>query len=348
MRDGQPGSEVGDEIDLKQLAGKLWGYKALIISSGFICFLIALVYVYLAAPRYEAKAFILPPSQSDVANFNYGRTSETELSRYGVKDVFDVFLRHFQGESLKRRFFEEVYLPSLSEAERQKTADELYAELSKKLVINQTSTTGVNRYSVVVRNSDPAKAKAWAEEYVEWAGVAAKAEMIKNVSLEAEVRARNLAQKIDTLRDSGLKVREDLIVRLREALGVAQQVGVVKPPLISGGLSGEVSAAMSGELTYMRGSQALDAAIKALEARRTDDPFIPGLRDLQVAYRFYQNLEVQPETVAVYRLDGPIELPDEPVGPKKSVLLVLGLFLGVLIGLMLATGRIVFFERRQG
>lgn len=347
MRDGQSGSGANDEIDLRQLAGKLWMHKVLIFSSAFLCFLVALVFVSLATPRYEAKTFVLPPSQSDVANFNYGRTRDTELNRYEVKDVFDVFLRNFQGESLRRKFFADFYLPSLSESARQKTTDELYADFSKTLMVTQAGTAGMNRYAVVVRNTDPGTAKAWAEEYVAQAGAAAKAEMIKNVSQEAEVRARNLAQKIETLRDSGQKVREDLIVRLQEALVVAREVGLNKPPMISGAMSSEVSAGMSGELTYMRGSQALDAAIKTLEARKSDDPFIKGLRELQVAYSFYRNLEVQPDTVEVYQLDGPTELPDEPTGPKKPIVLVLGAFVGALIGLMLATIRIVFLGRRK-
>ena len=94
------------------------------------------------------------------------------------------------------------------------------------------SGSAANHYVLTVRSGDPAVAKAWAEEYVKRAGAVAKSEMIKNVSEEAEVRARNLAQKINTLRDGGQKVREDLIVQLNEALQVAHQIGLEKPPLI--------------------------------------------------------------------------------------------------------------------
>jgi len=330
------------EIDFRDLVFVYWKQKLLIAFSGFIFFCFSIVYVCFSVSHYDAKAFIVPPAQSDIANFNYGRTNDTELKRYSVKDVYDVFLRNLHGEFLRREFFEDRYLPSLSSSERDRPVDLLYGEFSRVLTVS--GPVG-DRYVLTVRNRDPALSKAWAEEYLSRAGAAAKAEMIKNVSEEAEVRARNLAQKINTLRDSGQKVREDLIVQLREALQIAHAIDLETPPLISSLLSSEVSAEMSGELTYMRGSKALEAAIGTLEARKSDDPFIKGLRELQVAYSFYKNLEVKPEVVEVYRLDGPIELPDEPVGPKKIVIITLSLFLGVLVGFLIVTCRVFLFRR---
>ena len=340
---GEPSkSDFVEEFDFRDLLFLFWKQKILIVFSVFVFFCFSIFYIYFSKSRYEAKAYIVPPAQSDIANFNYGRTNDTELKRYSVEDVYGVFLRSLQGELLRRSFFEEYYLPSLSDADRERPLDMLYGEFSRILMV---SGSAANHYVLTVRSGDPAVAKAWAEEYVKRAGAVAKSEMIKNVSEEAEVRARNLAQKINTLRDGGQKVREDLIVQLNEALQVAHQIGLEKPPLISGALSSEVSAGMSGELTYMRGSKALEASIKALEGRKSDDPFIKGLRELQVTYSFYKNLEVEPEAVGVYRLDGPIEFPDEPIGPKKSVVITLGLLLGALVGFLIVTCRVFLFPR---
>lgn len=333
-----------DDVDFRDLIGAFWKQKVLIFFSVLVFLFLSLLYVYFSASRYQATALVLPPAQSDIANFNYGRTNDTELNRYSVKDVYDVFLRHLQAESLRRKFFDDYYLPTLSPEQRQRPLDALYGEFLRDLVISQVGG-GIDRYAVSVKNTDPATAKTWVEIYLAQAGAAAKSEMIKNVSQESEVRARNLAQKISTLRDSGQKVREDLIVQLREALEVARDVGLEKPPLISGGLSAQVSAGMSGELTYMRGSKALEAAIRALEMRKSDDPFIKGLRELQVSYSFYRNLEVQPDAVEVFRLDGPIELPDEPLGPKSSVILTLGIFVGALVGFLFVTLRVFLWRR---
>ncbi|QBF27929.1 chain-length determining protein [Pseudomonas tructae] len=347
MHEKQPSPGAADEIDLYELGVKFSRQWVLIAASIVLCFGIAGAYALLAEPTYEAKAFVLPPTQNDIADFNYGRTNESEMNRYDVKQVYDVFLRNLQAESLRRQFFKDIYLPSLSESERKKPMDSLYSEFSKKLLITSVAKPGSDRYAVTVQGNDPAVAKEWAEHYLERAGSVAKAEMIKNVNREAEVRARNLNQRIGTLRESGQKVREDLIVQLREALAVSRAIGLEKPPIISGNLSSEVSAGMDGELTYMRGSKALEAEIRNLEERKSDDPFIKQLRELQVAYSFYKNLEVAPEGVEVYRLDGPIQQPDEPIKPKKSAVLIVGLLLGVVLGFLIAALRIFFFDQRK-
>jgi len=345
MRNVSSGSIQIDEVDFFEFAARLWRFKFLIFSTMLLFFIGSVVYVANSSVRYEARAFLLPPSQSDIAEFNYGRTKDTELNKYSVKDVYEVFLNNLQAESLKRKFFEESYLPSLSESERKSPMDVLYADFSKTLVITRANKAGAERLVLLIRDDDPVIAKTWVERYLSQASAAAKAEMIKDVSQEADVRARNLAQKIETLREGGQQMRDDLIAQLREALSVAEAIGLKRPPLISGALSSEVSVGMTGELTYMRGSEALSAAIKELEERKSDDPFIKGLRDLQVDYSFYKKLEVRPDEVAVYRLDGPVELPDEPLGPKSYSVLAIGVFLGVVAGLLLASLCVVFHRR---
>ena len=141
------------------------------------------------------------------------------------------------------------------------------------------------------------------------------------------------------------QIRQDSITRLREALAVAEAIGLENPPIISGNLSAEVSADMDGQLTYMRGSKALKAEIHNLETRKSNDPFIGQLRELQNKQSFYKDLQVSPDTVSVYRQDGPIEQPDRPIKPKKDLIMLLGLFLGCVLGFMIALVR-RSFERR--
>lgn len=103
------------------------------------------------------------------------------------------------------------------------------------------------------------------------AGELAKNEMIKNVSIESEVRARNLEQQISSAREKSTKAREDSIVRLNEALRIADSIGLEKPPAITVSQS-VIAGGEAGQLTYMRGSKALKAEIESLQARESDDP----------------------------------------------------------------------------
>ncbi|MCY1184331.1 Chain length determinant protein [compost metagenome] len=89
----------------------------------------------------------------------------------------------------------------------------------------------------------------------------------------------------------------------------------------------------------MRGSKALKAEIQNLETRKSDEPFIGSLRSLQIRQSFFKDLQVSPDAVSVYRLDGPIERPDNPIKPKKGLIILLGIFLGGVLGFMVVLVR---------
>lgn len=333
-------SQDADEIDLIEVARELWAQKTLIILITLIVTVAVGAYAFLSKPVYEAKLFLQPPTYNSIADFNYGRTKEAELDPYSVKDVYDVFIRRLQSESLRRKFFDDVYLPSLPEDRRKGSRESLYAALVGDVTI--APVKGVSdRYEISARTTDPSTAVQWITEYLKRADDVAKAEMIRNVTREAEVRARNIEQQIETLRISGKEAQEDSIVQLKEALRIAESIGLENPPLISGNLSSEVSAAMDGQLTYMRGAKALRAEIRNLEERESNDPFIENLRDLQIKAGFYHGLNVNPEDVALYRQDGNVEEPDRPIKPKKALLLLLGVLGGGVLGVVVAIARYV-------
>lgn len=339
-------TQGANEINLFELVVALWAQKFLIIGVALIATLAAATYAFLSKPVYEARVYLQPPTLNGIADFNYGRTRAAELTPFTIKDVYEVFTRNLQSESLRRSFFNDVYLPSLPAPERSGSQDVLYSNFLRALTIGLPSKEQPDRYSVNVEGDDPAQVTAWVKAFVLKASTAAEKEMISNTTREAEVRARNLGQQISTLQATENRIRQDSITRLREALMIAEAIGLQNPPIISGNLSTVVSAAMDGQLTYMRGSKALKAEIANLENRKSDDPFIEKLRALQIKQSFYKDLQVSPDTVSVYRQDGPIEQPDRPIKPKKGLIILLGLVLGCMLGFIIALVRHLVLTRK--
>lgn len=325
-----------DEIDLFELLGGVWRQKLLIILTAAIVTGAAAAYALLAAPIYEAKVVVQPPSQSDISQLNYGRGGDTGLVVLSVKDVYEVYLRNLLSESLRREFFREVFLPSLPESQRRGSQDELYVRMNSALTVAMASKDTPNRYSVMASLSDAEGAARWVVQYAQMAGEHAKHEVIKDVRGDFAIKASNLEQQITAARESTRKQREDQIVQLTEALKVAESIGLERPPIISNSLSSEVSAGMDGSLTYMRGSKALRAEIENLSNRVSDDPFIENLRQRQEAVAFYRSLEIEPAAIEVYRQDGAIESPDKPVKPKRSMIIAMGAVGGAGLGILLA------------
>ncbi len=331
MQDDSVEYRRSQEVDIQEIFQALSERKLLIIVFTAFSVFCAAAFAFLSKPVYEARGYVVPPTQNEIANFNYGRTIETHLTPYTVKDVYSVFIGYLQGESLRQEFFNDVYLPSLGEAERKKSQDVLYGEFSKKLSVVLSGKDPSDRYVVAAQSGDPVQSVEWVKKYITKAGDLAKKELLTNVSREAEVWARNFEQQITASRNNSQKAREDTIVKLREALRVAEAIGLEKPPIITGNPSVEVAGSMNAQLVYMRGTKALKAEIENLESRKSDDPFINNLRDMQTMLDFYKGLEVEAAGVSVYRLDGGIDQPQTPVKPMKVLLVVLGLLIGLLV-----------------
>src|SRR5690554_932669 len=115
MQDNQAlrmaGPAIDNDVDVMALIRMLWDQKALVFSTMAALFLAAVSYAFLATPYYEARVGVLPPNVSDIAGYNLGRTEAAGLNPLTVKDVYNVFLRSLDSESLKRNFFEEFYIP---------------------------------------------------------------------------------------------------------------------------------------------------------------------------------------------------------------------------------------------
>lgn len=325
-----------DEIDLVELIKGLWQQKVLIVATATMIFFATLAYALLAKPVYEAKIFVQPPTQNDIAHVNYGRGANTGLALLRVSDIYDIYLKHLQSESLRRSFFQSAYLPTLTEDERKGSQDALYSRFNKLLVVAAVSKDMPKRFSITANLYSPQQAAEWVTNYAQLAGDLAKREVLKNIKGDATVKANDLQQRIRAARESSREQREDEIVQLKEALDVARSIGLEEPLSISGN---QVFAGMGGAQTYMRGSKALEAEIATLQARQSDDPFIDNLRREQSSLAFYRDLVIDPAWVAVYRQDGGVDLPDQPAKPKKLLIVLLGLVVGVVVGFGLALVR---------
>ncbi|MCL6700900.1 Wzz/FepE/Etk N-terminal domain-containing protein [Pseudomonas sp. T1.Ur] len=346
MQDNRIAVRDEDEIDLIALVRGLWAQKWLIIAITLLVTAGAAAYAFLSKPVYEAKLFIMPPTQNGIAELNYGRGKSTELETYSIKHVYDVFARNLQGESLRQNFFNQVYLPSLDESQRKGALDRLYERFSRELVVKGPGKDTPDRFSVTVQNGDPVKATEWAKAYVARASEAAEAELIKNVTTEASVRARNLEQRIVSLRETAQRIREDRIQQLREALKIAETIGLTSPT-INSSAAVDITVDTGNKMDYQRGSKALAAEIQTLESRSSDDAFISDLRTLQMRYNFYRKLNIDPELISVYRQDGSVEVPESPVKPRKGLIVILGFVAGLMIGGFFALVRYVVIRDKS-
>lgn len=332
---------ASDEIDLFELFQALWSQKLLIVLVTLVVTAIAGSYAFLAKPVYEAKVGLLPPRLSDISDFNSGR-GEAKLKVFTVEDVYRVFTRNLASESLRRKFFNEVFLPSLEPGKRETAAkDMLWKSFNEGLTVKAPDKQQPELFEVTVSRNDPGQVAEWANFFVASAAEKALQDMQDNVRVEISSKAQAIERKIEILRESAIKRREDRIAHLQEALVVARAVGQQEPQVVPGRIAsdGDLSAFVDGSLLYMHGARAIQTELEVLKGRKSDDPYISELRGLQDQLQFLKGIKASPDNVAVFTLDSTAQVPETPVKPKKALILALGVVLGGMLGLFVALVR---------
>ncbi|TDK52835.1 LPS O-antigen chain length determinant protein WzzB [Pseudomonas moraviensis] len=320
------------ELDFFEIFNALWARKMVVIGFTLISGLLAAVYAFTTNPIYESKYYIGPPTVSDIANLNFGRSEKSPLKPFTVDQVYKAFLHNLRSESQRRAFFESTYLPASGLDNSSASNGNLYSTFSKNLTVELVGSEEDGRWSVALQDSRPDRSVEWVSAYVNQVGASTARELAQNANKEAVVVGRSLMLEIETLRESSRKIREDKIAKIREALLVAQSSGLKNTVVFAGKGSESLAGNMTDDNMYLRGSRALEAELKNLESRASDDAFTPGLRDIQKDVDFYSKLEAEKFAITAFRHDGVLDLPASPVKPKKALIVFLGLLFGGLLG----------------
>lgn len=339
-------SDSSDEIDLVELVKQLWLQKWLIAGCTLLIAGIAAAYAFLTAPVYQVTAGVMPPSLSDISGYNLGR-SEAKLTEFTPEGVYAVYKRNLLSGSLKRQFFDEIYLPSLSAEEQSAPKDILWKHFNSDFSVQAPDIkNNPDYYVVTVEGKQPEIVADWANRYVQMAAEKSENAMRTNQLTEIGTKAQSLSRQVDALRVTAENRRNDRIARLKEALVVANAVGYDAPQVTPAKTSsgGELAEFMDGNLIYMRGAKAINAELAVLEKRTNDDPFIDDLRSIQNQMDFLRKVDVNPDNVSVFTFDSPALVPETPVAPKKMLVVIIGLILGLIIGGALALVRVIMIN----
>lgn len=333
-----------DEITLLDLMLELWKQKWLILIITLICFGIGATYLLIAKPVYEAKAYIVSPTEGDISKLNVGRSysKNSPVKMFRINEVYNIFSDVLLSESIKQDFFKQVYLPSLSAQQRESLSEEkLFNNFLKKFLIKEDSHAIPVKYTIIADTDNPAKAREMIIQYVALAEKKALFELKTLIDGQYRVLAINIERKIVGIKEVAKNNRIDRLAQLNEALTIAKETGVVKFAMNT-----SLTNLDAAPMLYMRGSKALESEIRILSSRKTDDSFASNLRNLEIKYNFYRNLNVPIDAIRMFRVDGDITLPEAPIKPKVFFILMVSLFTGILLGSFTALIRNAFLRKK--
>ena len=413
-------SPSSSEIDLLDLFHSFWQQKKLIAGTMAVAGAIALGYVLIKQPIYQASTVLRPAEINELDALNRSEVYKlppaeallkvgAALDSYGIR--LDFFRSHQElfkplersGLSPEQSF--EVFnrdAINLTQVDLKKPE-----ALSPSLTLELTYPSSVNGVEIIngfvdyVINNQREQISSdlkviinnrqkELKEKINAARLGSQSDKEAKIAalVEADALQRvTLTDELQALRLQLKAAREARIDELNEAITIASSLGITRPttPSAMGDDRTGSNRVIRTEITsqdaplYFLGTQALQAERAVLLARTSDDftdkrvqainkklkllevnrqvemlgkrsnedVYLKNIEPLRAEIVRLGNLDTDMRHLGLVSIDRMAQPPISPIKPKKTLTVVLGLFLGGLLGLGIATVRYFNSRRRE-
>ena len=327
-----------DTIDLYELWITLWNKKWLVIVVTVIAALGSVVYALQLPPIYKAEALLLQPKTKDFQSLNMqGVQGVQGVQGMTPADVFAAFKNNLSSRSLQKEFIDEQGLMDILAPNRSpETRDiEILESFSKMMKIEDTIGDRLG-FSISMESEDPVFAAKLVNDYI----IYFDAETIFAMSAAARNsiagQIRDIEYTINSKRQMAKQRREDTILSFEEAAKIAAELGVRERVDTTNVVqNNQLNISSSNTQLYYRGYKALNAEMDILKVRKSDDPFIPGLRDLQERLALLRSFKIEEEGQHAVTVDQAAYPPKNRIKPNRRLIVSLGTVLGLFLGIFL-------------
>jgi chain length determinant protein (polysaccharide antigen chain regulator) len=325
--------QYDDEISLYDKYRILAEKKVLVVSTIIVTLLVAIAYLYIVPPTYEAQLRLLPPTPSTLVL----SIPSHPYTEFDAEAVFQGFQAHLRSVERWRQFV--AASPELFSPETRSISNSL---LDHPIKFSKDKNYPAEHVDLAFQHEESSATSLILSGYLQFSRNKYVSDLINQVNDRIARQRENISAEIDMLRQKKRLQREGEIERLRQDINLAKALGIVDNLLIwsvdAAGSGSDITLIATNEImrSYMRGTRVLNAELEALLKRESDDPYIYGLHSRQVELERLDTLQVSPSRFKPYGQDGDIVHPERPIKPRKARVLVLSLSLGVLLGMMLA------------
>ncbi|OED40850.1 hypothetical protein ACH42_15410 [Endozoicomonas sp. (ex Bugula neritina AB1)] len=363
-----------DEIDLFELAGKLYRHKSIILLYTLVAGVIAALVALFLPKIFSANAVIsqssygqfqqintlildvLDATDSQISSVNNRQNNKQSslLSELTItpEKAYNLFEGQLTSQLVHRQAFEYSFLAkqSSSEAERR----DAYDAFKKNLSISLDTKANTPRLTITYNSQDPSLAAYIVNEKII---KIAQRNIIESLeknqtnlinssinTLENDIKALEAAFKANNLLE---------ITQLKEALAQAKSAGILSPH--------ESNSSITNETSYLLGSTLLESRINQIQQREnvyrfytdrstvdnTSKPYIKGVSEKVYLINHLSQLNpdlssLQPVVIEQQALE-----PITPIKPKKGLIVALGIILGGMLGVFIALIRIAINDRKN-
>lgn len=330
-----------DEIDLFDLIDDIWSHKRWVFVGLFTTIILAGLYLFKATPVYQTEAKVKSATANDLIEF-----SRPQLAGVYTLDVGKAFSSAKAG-LLSTGYRKEFYILKLDEIkalpdayDETLTLEQNFSEFSRQFSFKISGTKDSESYvQVSLKSSDAEFASGLLNDFVEYALFRRLRDSFDTMLARVDSRIEALNYQASLMREKYVGDKARRTLELKEATAIAVAVDQVDPVYRNMDLMGGQKPPL-----YMLGSKAINAEIKALDARgeiakdlpRGEDHFIEGLPKILLEIDSLQTLEVDFSKIHLARIDEVAVTPAKPIKPRKLLIMALAIVAGLFIGLFLA------------
>ncbi len=397
-----------DEINLLDLWKVLAAKKKFIFGLTAIITLLAIIIVLVMPRTYQTTAHFLPPKASDVEELNipainYSLSSEDAYNSFILNlKSRSLRLKFFNEHDLssklsddptanKDQIFEELFNKQLVvKQDLKKKAQQAFVsisydgkdpELIAKMVndyIKYVHDKTLEEFLTLVRRNIRTKKQDLEDVIIQSKKRVIAQRRQDEIArlIEADKIARlELLERIKVLKERTEQKRQDRMVQLEEALVIAKKLDIVDPidswselNNVKDQVTNKVSINNKTLPEYTRGSKALQAELQALKSRTSNDPFTPGLRELEEQLQRLEqnsrvevlkvrtndepfiadlrdlkeqvaklkNIKINEAKIKAASFDQMAVVPESPIKPKRKLIVIISFVLAFMLSIFLA------------
>lgn len=305
-------SNEPEQIDLLDLVLQLWRGKWMIAAFVAVFLVLAVGYISLAKEKWTSSAIIAQPDAAQIATYS---NAVNILYGGAAPSMLDIQTRAID------RF--NASFSALSQALDNQ-------DVPEKLTIEPTVKGQPLPLSVSYTSSSAEAAQKQLAQYIQQIDEQTAKELALDLKDNIKEQIKSLNDSLQNQEKVSQEQKDLRIKQITEALKNAEAAKITSPQI-------QQTQDVTQETMFLLGSEGLKSMIEN-EASR---PLIFSGAYYQTRQNLLdiQNLNVNPNTIHVYRYVMKPDLPVRRDSPKKAVILVLAVLLGAMVGSGILLGR---------
>lgn len=330
--------------------------KNIILITSFFS-LVAGMYVLLATPVYQSKAYLLPPDHIMIQELNRTAKELNVGKEYLPEEVYKGVRERLVSKENLKNFFQQHHLSKLLDEQLEsmvKGSDEYALRYSKaeerfldSLVVLDSKKTVSGLLEVKL--SLPVQPERVAEllsDYISETISSEKSKYAEIVENMLSLRISKLHLDIKLAKEYASVIKSDRLVQLEESIAIAHALNIEKPSQVGPAVTIK-GVTNQGLPLYYLGFNLLEAERDALKARKDEEPFISGLRDIQKEIEEIKSFAFNVDKAGVAKVDQAASIP-KIIKPRRVLVVILSIVLGLIFSVIYVLLRIWVVRSYRG